>query len=335
MRVKGGDGLVRIVIAGAGYMGAVHSERLHQIPNVQVVGVLARNLHHAVALAAPWGARATTSLEELLMMPCDAVDICLPTDQHAPVALASFAAQRDVICEKPIALKVEDALAMASAAQAADRLLLIAHVLRFWPEYRAAHALLQAGEIGRPTAALARRLKYSANDPLANRQASGGPVVDLQIHDVDFLQWCFGSPPLHVTAAGSEYHTFSTLVFAEGSAVIESGSDLPAGYPFASQVEIRGERGFLSYLYRAGGERVEQAGGESLLRLWRQSGAAIVPAVPSGEAYRLELEHFVDCIRRHEPSTLITPREATQALQTSLLLREALVGGTMAVPPLR
>ncbi len=335
MHSEGGDWVVRIVIAGSGYMGAVHSERLSQIPNVHVVGVLARSLGSAETLAAPWGARATTSLEELLAIPCDAVDICLPTDRHATTALAAFAAKRHVICEKPIALRVEDALTMAAAAQAADRLLLIAHVLRFWPEYRAARDLVRAGEIGQPTAALARRLKYSASDPLTNRRESGGPVVDLQIHDVDFLQWCFGTTPLRVAAAGSEYHTFSTLVFSDGAASIEAGSDLPAGYPFASQVEIRGDRGFLSYLYRAGGERVEQAGGESLLRLWRQSGTAVLPAVPPGEAYALELEHFVDCIRRHEPSAIITPQEAAQALQTSLALRDALKGGAMAVPQLQ
>lgn len=323
---KGGFALVRIVIAGAGYMGGLHADRLAQIPDVQVTGVLARDPEHARKVAASWGARATTSLDELLDIPSDAVDVCLPTDMHARVTLAALSAGRHVICEKPIALTISDAQAMIDAADRAGRLLLIAHVLRFWPEYGRLRELVAAGTIGKPTSALARRLAYYPSDPLARQTQNGGPVVDLQIHDVDFLQWVFDSPATAVQAAGTETHPLTTLTFPSGAAVAEAGMDLPRGFPFSSFVQVRGERGLLTYSYRAGGQRVEESGGKSVLTLQLPGQQPERPESPVGDAYTRQLTHFIDCIRRGEPSPVLAPGQALAALRTSLLARAAIRG---------
>ena len=63
------------------------------------------------------------------------IDICLPTDLHAEVAVAALEASKHVFCEKPMALSAPDCNRMQTAAEAHRRVLMIGHVLRFWPEY--------------------------------------------------------------------------------------------------------------------------------------------------------------------------------------------------------
>ena len=78
----------------------------------------------------------------------EAVSITLPTFLHPEYTLAALAAGKHVLVEKPMALTVEACDTMIEAAQRADRILMVAHVLRFWPEYQALVELVQVGELG-------------------------------------------------------------------------------------------------------------------------------------------------------------------------------------------
>src|SRR4029079_14175858 len=76
------------------------------------------------------------------------VDVCLPTALHRQYAERAFAAGKDVLLEKPLALALEDAGAILEAASTSGRTLLVGLVLRFWPEYQELHALAEGGAIG-------------------------------------------------------------------------------------------------------------------------------------------------------------------------------------------
>ena len=69
----------------------------------------------------------------------DALDICLPTALHAPLTIAALDAGKHVICEKPMALTVEACGRMLEAGKRNKGVLMVAHVLRFWPAYRVLH----------------------------------------------------------------------------------------------------------------------------------------------------------------------------------------------------
>src|SRR5262249_39097345 len=137
------------------------------------------------------GAEFTTDLDAVLADPeVDAVDVCLPTPLHRSVAERALAAGKHVLLEKPIALTVEDADAIVAAAAAVpDRVFMVGMVLRFWPEYVELQRRMAARELGRPLAVQASRLSPPAdwNDWMADHAQSGGPAVDLMIHDFDQL----------------------------------------------------------------------------------------------------------------------------------------------------
>ena len=315
-------------------MGQTHAPRWAAQDGVRVVGVHSRSRARAEALASPLGAAATDDLGALLDLEADVVDICLPTDRHAEVAVQAFAAGRHVVCEKPIALEPADGERMAAAARAAGRLLLVAHVVRFWPEYARLRAMLAEGAIGRPTSAAAERLQEGpgwAPDAGAVRAGSGGPPVDLQIHDHDYLAWIFGMPRW-VSAVGGDRHIFTSYAFDGAAATAEAACDLPAGYPFTSTVRVRGEGGVLEYDFRAGGVRPDEAGGLSQLVLHRPQRAPELIAVEGADAYSAQIAHFAACLRRGEPSPVVSPEAAIRSLRIALAARRALDSGGPACP---
>ena len=75
--------MLRIAVAGAGFMGSTHATRWAALPDVAVVGIYSRTAARAQAVAGPLGAAAVTDLGALLALEADAVDICLPTSRHA------------------------------------------------------------------------------------------------------------------------------------------------------------------------------------------------------------------------------------------------------------
>src|SRR3954452_3968239 len=133
----------------------------------------------------------------------EAVDICLPTDLHAPVARAALAAGKHVLVEKPIALDPSEADALVLEAANAGKILMAGQVLRFVPAYlRLRDELQTAGPIR--AAFFRRRCSAPAwSRWLADPAKSGGGVFDLLIHDVDFCISLWGTPD-SVRATGYE-----------------------------------------------------------------------------------------------------------------------------------
>jgi UDP-N-acetylglucosamine 3-dehydrogenase len=78
----------------------------------------------------------------------EAVDLCVPNHLHRALAVRALEAGKHVLCEKPIALSLEDADAMLAAADRNGRFLMIGHVLRFWPEYVRASLLKDGVLVG-------------------------------------------------------------------------------------------------------------------------------------------------------------------------------------------
>ncbi len=319
--------MIRVAVAGAGFMGTVHATRWATELGVGVVGIFSRNPERAEALAEQVQAPAFTDLEEFLALPCDVVDICLPTNRHAAIAVRAMESGRHVVCEKPMALTLEDADHMLRVATATGRLLLVAHVLRFWPEYVEVRRLVRSGAIGRPTSVLTQRLQQgpgSSEDPSGQRAVNGGPVVDLQIHDDDFLLWTLGAPR-RILARGSERHFFTTLEFGQSIAMAEAACDLPAGHPFTSTVRVRGEEGMLEYTFSSGGTRPDNApqeGSGITLRLAGQAPRTLT--LPPTDPYAAEIHHFAECLRTGQPSALVSPDAAMQALRLALAARQSL-----------
>ena len=135
--------------------------------------------------------------EDLLADPeVDLIDICSPTNLHADMARAALKAGKHVLVEKAMALRPEEADAMLREAAEAKRLLMVAHVLPFVPEFAFAAEVVRGGRYGKLLGAHFKRVisrpDWSAD--IGDAAKTGGPAVDLHIHDTHFIGLIAGVP---------------------------------------------------------------------------------------------------------------------------------------------
>jgi predicted dehydrogenase len=210
----------------------------------------------AEALAARFGARFAADLDAVLP-DIDVVDVCAPTHLHAPLTLRAAAAGKHVICEKPLALTVADGQAMIAACRAAGVRLLVAHVLRFFPEYRLARELVARGEIGQPAVLRLSRCTFQPrkiDNWFADPARSGGMILDLMVHDFDYARWVAGDVVRVCAKAGCPLgppdearHALAILTHQGGAITHVEGSWAFPPPTFRTHLEIAGSAGLIEF----------------------------------------------------------------------------------------
>jgi UDP-N-acetylglucosamine 3-dehydrogenase len=323
--------MTNIAIAGAGTIGSTHAESFRNLPGVQATWVVDPILERAEAVAKPLGARVAGDLDEALSdSTLDAVLVAVPTPLHRALTEQAAAAGKHVFCEKPIALTLADARAMTDACQRAGVRLMVGHVVRFFPEYARIQQLLAERAVG--TVGVVRASRVNAYPHLgrswyADYSQSGGPILDLMVHDLDTLRWYFGDVE-RVYARGlsdSPYNTkvdyaLAILRFASGEvAHVETSW---AHTSFRTAIEIDGSDG----LIRHSSEETTAL----RLELTSPPEATVgvhVPRSPLAESpYQTEMRHFTDRLADGAPF-LTDGDEATRSLAVALAVRESVRTG--------
>ncbi len=329
--------MVRVGILGAGFMGSTHAKAYKSVPGVQIAGIYGLSVDRAQPLADEYGTAWTTDLNRLIEDPAvDAIDICLPGAQHREVTEAAIAAGKHVTLEKPITLTIEDADALVALAEKTDRVFMIAHVLRFWPEYMEIHKRVTSGDYGKVISGLAyRRQPFPAWSKLfAKSSLTGGAVIDQMIHDYDALNWIIGEPKSVVAhgvknpRSGGGLDQVQVMVnYGDASALVDGGMTMPESYPFSSTLQILCERGAFEYNFRAGGRSVEMGGGTNELKFFPNSGDPEILAPTPEDPYVGEARYFAECIAKGERPVRATPADARLALKTALAARASIISG--------
>lgn len=334
--------MLRVAILGAGFMGSTHARAFHARTDVSVATIYAHSDRRAGPLADEVGASWTDDLARAVTDPAiDAVSICLPTPDHRFATEVALDAGKHVLLEKPIALTEEDATALVIRAATTDRVVMLGHVLRFWPEYIAIANLAESGQLGELRSAVAvRRQSFPRWTTLLNNsELTGGAVVDMMIHDFDALNWLFGMPE-QVTARGHRnprsggWDQVQVLLDypAGRSAVVDGGMMMPDSYPFSSELHLLGSGGAAEYRFRGEGPDIDGGPGRNDLWLFPDDGPASQLSVPVANAYEAEIDYFVDCITSGRPADRATPAAGAQALRVALAVARSLDAGGAAQP---
>ena len=254
--------MVRIGIVGVGFMGMIHFLSARKARGGRVTALCSRD---PKKLAGDWrGLRGNfgppgeqmdlsdvkrySRYEELLADPdVDLIDICSPTHLHADMAVAALRAGKHVLVEKAIALTPEQADLMLRTAADTGRLLMVAHVLPFVPEFAFAAEAVRGGKYGKLLGGHFKRVisrpDWSAD--VGDAAKTGGPAVDLHIHDTHFIGLIAGVPAAVFSSGlarpdGSvDYLTTQYLYGPGGPAVsCSSGAVAMKGRPFVHGYEI-------------------------------------------------------------------------------------------------
>ena len=293
---------MNIGVLGSGFMGGTHARAFVKLPGINVVAVSSRSLDKAKKLAAEVGAAATTDDMAIINDPdIDAISNTLPTHLHKQYTVAALQAGKHVLLEKPFALHVADCDTMIRAKKKSGKILMIAHVLRFWPEYVALEKFVRSGALGKPISAVASRLSQRPAwaDWFRNPDESGGAVLDLLIHDLDAMNWIFGKPQTvyahgRETKPGSWDHILAVVDYGKAQGLIEGSQFMPPGYPFTMTLQVLCESGRVEFGFRAGGVSVEMGGGASLTAYAEDKAYSLESE--AGDAYERQIAYFVDCV---------------------------------------
>ncbi len=251
----------------------------------------------------------------------DAVDICLPTYLHVEAALLALEAGKHVLVEKPMALDAAQCDAILNAASRSKQILMVAQVLRFWPEYVALREFLQAGGVGRVLeVAFFRRCglpDWSAW--LSDESRSGGAILDLLVHDIDQALHLFGMPNSVAARSLGPVDTLdASLHYRDGTTVSLQGGWYPAGEPFAMGFRVSTEHG---------GSELKDGVSSS-----KTNGEWCNIASPPGDAYQAELSYFIDCCHSGSRPVKCLPIESARAVKLALLLKESRRHGGIKLP---
>jgi predicted dehydrogenase len=214
--------MVRVGIIGFGFMGQTHWHHYRKLgDHAKVVAVADADSRRAHGdTSGTWGnlgegaqqvdfsdIASTTNWQDVVAMPnVDAVDVCVPTPQHPEIVMAALAAGKHVLCEKPLTRTLVEAQAIADAAKNAKSYLMPAMCMRFWPQWAWLKEAISSGRYGHVRGATFLRQGATPVGWYRNGEISGGALLDLHIHDTDFICGLFGQPKA-VTSRGYRAQT--------------------------------------------------------------------------------------------------------------------------------
>lgn len=301
--------MLKVGIVGMGGMGRHHSRRYPQIPNARITaiadivperlavdGLVQTNLEDSAGSSDLSGvARYSEGMDLISEADVDVVDICLPTYLHADYSIAAMEAGHHVICEKPMALTAEDAARMATASEQTGQLLMVAQVVRFWPEFEFLREQIEKQTYGALRSLnmwrVGSRPGWSPDNWFLDPSLSGGMILDLHIHDVDYANAVFGKPDrIYATGRMTDIAKAYDVVHACFSYDDGPQVHMHAGWS-AGQVPF--SAGFDAWFDEA---MVMYHQGELRVFVGPDAEQPEVPDLSGGDGYRNEIAYFLSCV---------------------------------------
>lgn len=301
---------IRVCLIGAGRAGQVHAHSLtERVPGGALAAIVDSNRTALNESAAAFGVdRSFESLEAALEgAEFEAVVITTPTFTHRDLTVTAARAGKHVLCEKPMALTLAECDDMIAAAQQHGVILQIGFMRRFDPDFTAAAARIEAGEIGRPM--MLKSLTHGPGLPPAwarDLKTSNGMLAEVNSHDWDTMRWLAGSDFKRVYTETANFKgvergvttdnfydaVLASITFESGSIGSISGI-CPCEYGYDARVEIVGERGIL---------QIGKLQGQSVVVCTNRDRGLVAPIYRTwperfAEAYVREMEAFLAAIR--------------------------------------
>ena len=317
--------MTRIGIIGLGFMGRMHIGAYAKLPGARLVAIADQDAKRAAGdFSGGWGNIAgsaesldmtgilgTTDFQALVQHPdVDVVDICVPTPAHEALAMAALEAGKHVLCEKPLALDSSSAQRMAQAALRAKGLFMPAMCMRFWPQWMWLKQAVDDRRYGVVLGATFRRVASMPPGWFSQGHMSGGALLDLHIHDTDFVFHLFGQPDAvfsrgYSKTSGRTDHIVTEYLYNRGPRLVSAEGSwcMTNGFAFTMRYTVNFEQATADFDI----SREHQL-------IVSQDGKAEPIDLP-GDGYEAELAYFVDCVQAGRAPALVTAEDAVTGLR--------------------
>jgi predicted dehydrogenase len=322
---------VNVGIVGLGFMAATHLNAYQKIKGARIRAICNPSGRRLDGIFKKVGGnigprnaprlnmkevKAYDNFAELLADPeIHLIDICAPTHAHPTLAIAAIQAGKHVVCEKPLARTAELARQIVGAAAQSKGFFMPAMCLRFWPGWAWLKELVDNKTYGK---ALSARFTRAGEAPAWGQKhfhdgkQSGGALLDLHIHDTDFVQFLFGRPISvfssgYTKISGAIDHLVTQYQVVSGATVSAEGSwAMARGYGFNMSYTLNFEEATVDY---------DLSRGAAALRVFRKGRAARTIAIKGDDGYVNELRYMLEAIRTGKPPTVVTARDGLSAIE--------------------
>ena len=318
----------KVGIIGCGFIGKMHLSTLRKTGVAEVIAVADKNPDNLKDDAASGGNIALegdmsldgvekySDGEELLANPdVETVLIALPTFLHKDYVLKAIAANKHIICEKPMVRTSEEGREVLAALEGYEKNFMTAQCIRFWPSYAKAYEVIKSGEYGKVLSAHFVRNSpkptWSWQNWLLDNPRGGGGILDLHIHDIDFVNYCFGKPET-IEAKGIEYEgegigdVMAVYFYKDRKVVtLNGGWNYHPTFPFRMAFRVLLENASLEFNSLV----------DDKLHVHTASGEEVIPELTEGDGYLLEHKYFFECIDKGVKPTIVTPESSLEAVE--------------------
>jgi len=327
-----------IVVVGTGYMAQQHMDRIIRIPEFKLVGVVSRDRERGRVIERKYNAETSFCdlSEAVTREDVEVIDINLPTFMHKDATVKAAQAGKHVLCEKPMAMTLEEADEMIDVARKAGVKLMVAQSLRFSPAYVAVKESIDRNLIGNPVAARTLRIPGDGY-PWASwhlKAEEGGGILDILIHDIDYLRYLFESEVESVVADGGTLvwknanvfdHAFVLMRFRDGKiAQVTESWIRPINLPIIWSLEVHGTHGYISMNNMA----------DQRLVVYTNQGTTFHVRVPEADGCHDEIKHFAKCVIENK-NPVIPPEDSRASLEACLAALESIQTKKHVLLPLR
>lgn len=319
--------MVRVGIVGFGFMGQSHWRCYAALGDrARVVAVADMDAKRARGdIAGTWGnlgdgpqaidfsqVRGITDWRELIAdKDVDVVDICIPTPYHAEIAVAALAAGKHVLCEKPLARTLKQAETIADAARNASAFFMPAMCMRFWPAWAWLKTVIVDGRYGRVRGASFLRQGASPPGWYRNGEISGGALLDLHVHDTDFVCYLFGLPTAvssrgYRGQSGSLDHVNTQYFYDDVPFVVADGGwPFANPYPFRMRYTVTFEKNITADFDLARADQLIVYDGEKAEPI----------SCATTDGWFEEIRYFIDCVATSQRPTVVTADDGVRAIR--------------------
>ena len=322
--------MINVGVIGLGMMGMTHLEAYAKLENVNIVavsdinpGLLAGKIlakgnidgqcEEGFDLATADVKRYAEGIDLINDPDIEIIDICLPTPLHMDFAITALQAGRHILLEKPMARTSEECeLIIKAAEQSPNCIAMPAMCMRFWPGWAWLKEAVQSSKFGKVLSAMFHRL--TSLPPGAfyrNGRANGGAILDLHIHDTDFVQYCFGLPSEVMSFGYSDItgeidHVLTRYKCKDIPLITAEGSwAMTEGFGFKMQYQVNFENATAVFDIAA----------KNPLTLIEENKAPQPIELPKGMGYDYEIAYLIECIIHNQQPVIVSLREAANSVR--------------------
>jgi predicted dehydrogenase len=321
----------KIAVAGFGFMGVTHAQNILKNPGLDLCGIIETRKGDIFAGLGKTGNQGGVSvpLDRLKTVPVfasledcvktakpDAVSICLPLYLHYEAAKKALSLGLDVLLEKPFCPEPEQCAELIELADRKGLILMVAHCVRFSPQWDYLAQCVKDGRHGRPRFISTSRIGGEPGwgvwlDPKI-KKTCGGALLDLLIHDIDFANYCFGAPPdAGLSFRQDDYWEIALAYPGADAKVSVKGGFLPRNSMFMAE--------YAASFERAG---VRHCGLQpDAVHIGTEKGAETLSL--SGDLYNEEMCYFADIIEKRAKPLRCPPEESMLAVKICRNIRES------------